>query len=161
MKVADLIRSRMEASEPQDTILAFLRTIDGKKINKRHVEKLREQIGDNEIRLSHRFGMTSLQWGGYHRTGGNILLAHSEKNVVVDIAYVLEHNAAYYSAKDERNEKRQQALSQPEKCAELDDAIANFRAAEAKLKALMGQDIFQPDDYRIQKHLVEGVSLDD
>ena len=165
MKVADLIRSRMEASEPQDTILTFLRTIDGKKINKRHVEKLREQIGDDEIRLSHRFGMTSLQWGGYHRTGGkqggDILLAHSEKNVVVDITYVLEHNAAYYSAKDERNEKRQQALSQPEKCAELDDAIANFRAAEAKLKALMGQDIFQPDDHRIQKHLVEGVPLDD
>jgi len=165
MKVIDLIRSRIEASEPQDTILAYLRTIDGKKINRRHVDKLRELTGDDELRLSRRFGMTSIQWGGYGRTGGtqggDMLLAHSDKNVVVDVERILEHNQAYFGAKDKRNEKRQQALSQPEKCADLDTAIAEFQAAEAKLKALLDDDLFQPDNHCIQKHIVEGVPLDD
>lgn len=160
MKTIDLIRSRIEASEPQDTILTFLRTIEGKRINRTHVEKLRAQVGDADLRLRHQYGMTDLEWGGYTRSdgrqGGSLLLAHREKNVVVDVAYILEHNAAYYSAKDERNKTRQQALAQPEKCAALDQAIADYKAAQVRMVKLLGDDIFDPDRLDIEKKLIEG-----
>lgn len=134
---AQIIAECREPSEPQDTILDFLRTINGKKINKRHVRKLKELTGHN-VGLDKQCGMTTIYWGNYKvtqgREGGELLLAHSDKNVVVDVDFILKKNPAYFSAKDERNAQRRDLLeNHQDDLKEIDAAVKGFYQAKERL----------------------------
>jgi hypothetical protein len=159
--VAEFIRLRIEPDEPQTSALAFLKSIDGKRINKTHLAKLNAQVPGYEFRLRYVANMTNLEWGGYGRAnnpdpGGSLLLAYTTVSVVVDAAWVEEHNTAYFSAAVERNKARQQTLAQPAKCQALDQAIADYLRAKEALKALLADPLFRPDSSAIETHLVGG-----
>lgn len=152
MTTEDIIRSNIEPNEPADSILAFLRTIEGKKITQRHVEKLREQLHNQDVRLRKQYGMTFLHWS----KDDSLLLDHSETNVTIDIDRIFRHNAAYYSARDERNAVRRQALAQPAKCDELDKTIKAYNQAKKNLVDMLDDPLFDPDRFTIREQLVEG-----
>jgi hypothetical protein len=159
--VAEFIRLRIESDEPQTSALAYLKSIDGKRITKVHLAKLNALVPGYEFRLHYVANMTNLEWGGYGRAsdpdqGGSLLLAYTTVNVVVDAAWVEEHNTAYFSAAVERNKARQQALAQPDKCQALDQAIADYLRAKEALKALLADPLFRPDSSAIETHLVGG-----
>jgi hypothetical protein len=151
MLIQEIIESRIESNEPQDTILAYLKENDGKKLTVRDAKKLSELTGQ-EIHIDKRFDMTHIEWGTYQQrrvTGGSsLLVAYSEKNVVIDANWIEEKNPAYFSAKDERNEKRQEMLAQPEKMAELQIKIGEYKAAKEAMEDLLDE---FPDIYKIQE----------
>jgi hypothetical protein len=150
MTVKEIIESRIEVSEPQDTILAYLKENDGKKLTVRDAKKLSELTGE-EITIDKRFGMAHIEWGTWQerqKGGRSLLVAYAEKNVAIDVAFVEEHNRAYFSAKDERNQKRREMLADTEKMALLETKIAEFLAAKDAMENLLEQ---FPDHYEIEK----------
>jgi hypothetical protein len=153
--LVDLVKSRMEPTEPADTILKILTENNGKRLDKRIVDKLQLATGQ-KIRDRRQYGMTSLTYGGYDETGGRqggcLYLAHQEKNVVIDVEYVKEHNPAYFKARDERNADRIALLTQPEEFKELAMWINHYIEAVANIKRLTEFGApFQHDSYAIEK----------
>lgn len=152
-QLTQLIEDRIESPEPQTTILNYLRSINGKRINKRHIDELRRLTGDDRIYLSKRYGMANIEWGGYGLSGGNkggsLLIAYSEKNIEVDADWIKEKNPAYFDASVQRNERRQAVLKRPDLIEELAANIDIFQQAKANIEQLLDGP-FEPDRYSIQ-----------
>ncbi len=163
--VREIINQAIEPNEPADSILAFLKANDGKRVDKRLIDKIAAETGDETIRLDKAHGMTRIEWGGWRRyggkEGGQLLLSHSDKNVVVDAAWVEEKNPAEFRARDERNAKRQQVTD--EECSHLDEAIYLFKAARNKVRTMLAYEgKFEPDRHRIlEEHKINWQALDD
>lgn len=124
--------SGMEDTKIPEKILAYLATKDGKKLTARDEPHLKQIEPECYIRKS--AGMTTICWGGYHRSGGNqggsLLIAYAEGAPTIDAKWVEERNPAYFSAAKERNAKRQAILADPksaevfaELAAAIDDTI--------------------------------------
>lgn len=147
-KIKQVIESRIESTEPQNTILQFFRDNAGKRITKLHIQKLREITGE-EISLNKSYGMTHLEWGGYSisrgRSGGRLLLSHSTTNVVIDPDVMVNQNIAYFSALEERNTKRHENLSSS-KIEALAKAIEAYKLAKKELGSQIEDFV---DDYAI------------
>jgi len=149
--IKDILTSRMEDTTVADAIRAYFERHAGKRITERDVQKMMAQeAGAPDLRMRKAYGMTHLEWGGYSQTGGNqghsLLIAYAEKNVVMDPAFLLEHNTSHYSGRDERNAARQAALTNSGLLDALEAAIARQHAAydalmavETEVKALMEQ----------------------
>jgi len=152
-QLTQLIEDRIESLEPQTTILNYLRAINGKRINKRHIDELRRLTGDDSIRLSKRHGMANIEWGGYSLSrgnkGGSLLIAYSEKNIEVDADWIKEKNPAYFDASVQRNERRKAVLKRPDLIEELAANIDIFQQAKANIEQLLDGP-FEPDRYSIQ-----------
>jgi len=157
MNTASLVRSRLESNEPQDTILEVLRKYDGKRLTTRHAEKINQAIPALDCRISKRYGMTAIEWGNYWSsggtTGGSLHMAHCDINVVIDVAFILEKNKAYFSAKDTRNETRQKALADPVTCAAVDAAIQRYQEAKGVMETLLLNPAFDADRSFIEKEI--------
>ncbi len=139
MTLKELIESRIEPLQPQGYIRDHFTERNGKPFTLRDITKLNEAHPGFDFRLKKNFGMTSIEWGKYSQTGGrdggSVTIAYSEKNVVADLAYLLEHNARYFSALNARNERRQKILADPELMARFERLVADYLA----VKALMTQ----------------------
>lgn len=156
ISITDLIESQIEKREPQDAILAYLKTQDGKQLTQRTITKLQELTGDKSIRLRKAFGMTSIEWGSYNATsgreGGSLHCTHTEKNVIIDAKKIEENNARHFSALWRRNELRHKALNDIEAVSELKETIDVYVAARQKLEKLLAYDtVFEPDAYAIRR----------
>ena len=85
--------------------------------------------------------MTHIEWGGYGRSqgtvGGSLLVAYTEGAPVIDVRWVEERNAGYYSAREERNAERRAALGDPEALLRAAEAIAMIRSAGRALANLL------------------------
>lgn len=128
--IREVILANIEPTEPQDTILAWLKAnADGQRITERHIEKLRKVTGNNSIRLRKNFGMTHIEWDRDKGSPGSLLLAHKTVNVVIDADEIREKNPAYFSALAERNTVRQQTLQDEKAIAELERQIGIFKEA--------------------------------
>jgi hypothetical protein len=127
----ELVLRRVEAEEPQRTILKFFQDNDGKRITQHHVEKLRQLTGRADLRLSKRYGMTNLEWKDGENTR-SLILAWSEVNVIMDAVLLEEKNAGYFSALDERNVKRNQVLSDSCLIDAVDMAVERYRRLRAE-----------------------------
>lgn len=146
----EFIESQIEPTEPFDLLRTFLESNNGKRLDKRLIDKLNDIIPHREFRIANTAGMTLLQFGGYgrhqdDRQGGSILMSHQTKNVYVDVAYMLEHNTCYYSARDARNATRRKLLAGTSAISKTEGLIRNFLAVRAALKEALANDLFAPD----------------
>ena len=110
-------------------------------------------------------GMTHLENRDYWTTQGNsangvsILMAHQVSGVVINCAYVREHNPSYFSGRDERNENRRKALADDAACEAMAEALneaeaarAAFAAALAKVEALSAYDVGPVGPFNADRH---------
>lgn len=147
--VKDVISAGLEPLEPQTAILAFLEANDGKRLDKRLLEKLNAAVPGHNIRMHQIASMTHIEWDDYGGrggpwagpkpanipAGGSLLMAYRLKNLTVDVAFVKEHNIAYFGAAMARNEKRNAMLADDAACRELEATIRQFIEARDKLRA--------------------------
>ena len=125
-KIRHIIQDSMEDASTPQAVLNVLQMHDGKPLTKRIVEPLNKATGLDDIRICRHYGMTSIEWGGYSRhqgrKGGSMLVAHSEKNVVIDCEKIKELNPCYFYASSERNEKRESLLND----GKIGNALSRF-----------------------------------
>lgn len=115
-QIAECIRSHMEPTEPINTVFAFLKEHEGKRVDKRLCDKLSEVI-EMPVRITQIANMTSLEWGNWESfcndgvgVGGKLLMAYKTKYVNVDNAFIHEYNTQYTKGLPERNAQREQLL---------------------------------------------------
>lgn len=115
-QVLETLAANRESEEP-DAILAVLKAHDGKQLTVRLLDKL--PGGSERWHISKSAGMTHLTEWRYTRTGGregmSFLMAYSTTSVVIDAAWVEEHATCYFSARRERNAKRDRVLTGPDR----------------------------------------------
>lgn len=134
-----LLMYQMETDPLPRKILEALREYDGKPLTVRHINKFKEAI-DESIYLRKCHGTTHIGWGKYRQTdakeGGELLIAHTEKGVVIDVeAIEHDHNARYFRAADDRNLNRTQILADETlKLWNLAKAMIEFDAAYTNAK---------------------------
>jgi len=161
---ADDVRAKLlaerESDEP-DAVLAVLKAHDGKQLTKRLLAKL--PGGEARWLIRQVAGMTSLEDRDYLHSSGNrgihLLVAYQLTSVVIDAAWVEEHNAGYFAARRERNRLREAAAASPEACQHFADTLTAFArskealdAARADLDRLTGYGSpFSPDQYGWQQ----------
>ncbi len=155
-KLRELIESRMEPTEPQNSILALLKAREGKRIDKRLIAMLNTAVPGHDIRLSLQYGMAKIAWGGWGLydsgdVGGALFLSGGTKNLCVNTADILERNCAYFSALVERNEKRRAALNSAYDLRILEEAINAYIQARDRLKERLSLDCFSSDNSAIEK----------
>lgn len=162
----DVLRMVSENAEPSSvpaSVLAVLKREDGKLLTKRLLAKL--PGGESNWRIRHVAGMTYLDSMDSVRSGGSsgysFFLAYAEKNVTIDVPFVLDRNAAYFGARETRNARRAQvdpgaARTMADALNAVADARAKLALAEEALDELTETDSpFGPDRY-FWKGLVEG-----
>lgn len=140
------IMYQMETDPLPRQILEALREHDGKNLTMRHINKFKETI-DDSIYLRKCYGMTHIGWGNYRQTdakeGGELLIAHAEQCVVIDVEKI-EHelNARYFRAADSRNLSRTILLADESlKLRDLAKSMIAFHDAhESVQKALKRAD---------------------
>jgi hypothetical protein len=142
-QLKQLIHDKLEPIEPADTILRILQENDGKRLDKRIIDKIQAACPDWQIRDQRRFGMTQIAWGKSHyphEEYGSLLIDHHIKCVSVDAAAVYYNNPAYFSARDKRNRQRQEILIQREGFFQnITTTINRFLAAQEDLVKLFDQ----------------------
>lgn len=160
--VIAVVKERMESNAP-DAILAVLKEHEGKQLTKRILPKL--PGGEAEWLIRQNARMTHLENRSCQRSQGSapggisFLMAYSEKNVMIDVKFVLEYNKCYFAAREERNAKRMQVLKSPvlsTQMAEVMNEVLAARKALAKAEGRMAEltkygEPFSPDDYVFQK----------
>lgn len=110
--VLKTLAAQRESDEP-DTILDILKQHDGKRLTVRLLDKL--PGGPDRWRITHSASMTYIQEHKYGRTGGRegycFFMAYATTSVVIDVKYIEEKNTCYFSARRERNAKRDAILN--------------------------------------------------
>ena len=140
-KIHDILTAGREASEPQNKILAYIASRDGKKLTKRDEKIMRETI-DPSIYFGNSTGrMPHVEWGNYSRTGGkeggSLLLEYTDSAPIANSAWVREHNARHFDAAVKRNEARDRALADGLSLLRAARAIDALNASRAELEALI------------------------
>jgi hypothetical protein len=158
MSIKELIESRIEDNSIATKIITLLERHNQKPLTKRHIDELKTKV-DDSIYLSKRFGMTHIEWkqNGDDRS---MLISHAIKNVKVDTVDIVDRNQGYFGASRERNLKRRATLQKPERMAQLEQLIADFKSARHLLETALehGGD-FCPDRHTIMEtfDLNEGI----
>lgn len=152
----EIIEESFESTEPQNTILDFLKKREGKRINTKHLEELQKLINDHVVLYKDDYSCY-LEWGRYRanqgKTGGEILLARHGVNVIIDTQFIQEANVRYFSALEIRNERRKKLLS-PEyenKLFVLEAFIKQFKHIESQIYDIICEETFDPVAYRIRE----------
>jgi hypothetical protein len=132
--VLAFLKAQRESDEP-DAILEILKQHDGKPLTKRLLPKL--PGGEERWRIIQHATMTHLETRDYGRTGGNtgihLLMAYQTTSVVIDAAWVEEHNPAYFKGRRERNEKRDRAMSDSALLQSMAHRLNSYATAKARL----------------------------
>lgn len=132
--VLAFLESQLESNEP-DAVLAVLVERNGKPLTKRLLAKL--PGGEAEWRLSQTAGMFHLETRNYGRSDGNtgihLLIAYQITNVMIDAAWIEEHNPAYFEGRRNRNALRDATMGDPVLLQSMADALNSYEAAKAKL----------------------------
>lgn len=120
--IAQLTEASIEPTEPWDTILTYLRSIDGKKLTKRDIPKIEALTGPIRLYIREEYGNLYLAWWRPTTTG---TYAGGEWDTLtidrggmkggtsrtIDAAKIERDNACHFAAKYERNAKRAQLLA--------------------------------------------------
>jgi len=145
-EIQELIKQQIEPIDPAKNIREVLKEFEGKLVSKRIIARLTEAWGEHRFRLRRQYGMTHLEWGDYGQymepkegeyPGGSLLLAHSEKNVLVDMIYLDEHNQAYFGAAVSRNRNRNRASRNLLNLTRLAFVINQHHRIQSELKELL------------------------
>ena len=129
-----LLRDTMEPTIPPDTILAQAMMHKGKPLTKRHVDAMNASAPGYGFRIDKIAGMTSIVWGDWARSngtgpGGSVLIAYQIAGAILDPVWVREHNAAYYDARDTRNNQRRALLADDDEAMHLGRLVDSAREA--------------------------------
>lgn len=147
MKVKQLIEDRIEDNTVAVKIIEVLERHNQKPLNKRHIDELKTKVHDT-IYLSKRFGMTHIEWNdGKERS---MLISHAIKHVKVDTVDIVDRNQGYFNALRERNKKRRAILAKPERIAELEQLIDDFKKAQHLLKTALEHG----GDFETERHTI-------
>lgn len=135
--VSDFLLERTESDLP-DKILECLRSYTGKAVTTRILDKL--PGGKNEWRLRRQYGMTHLENNAYWRSSGSaeggisLLLAHTEASFTFDANDMVQRNAAYFSARKERNHTRMEARNDAAKLDRMAAVLNRIERATQELQ---------------------------
>jgi hypothetical protein len=136
--VADILQNQWENDIP-DQVLNALRPMNGKNITTRILDRL--PGGKDVWRLTRNYGMTHIEnrdyWhsSGNSREGVNLLVDWRTDSFPLDIAALEKNNAAYFSARKERNHSRMEARNNRELLTSMADAMNKIEAANKALEA--------------------------
>jgi len=148
--VRDFVLAHRESDEP-DAVLAILKAHDGKQLTKRLLAKLpgdtnlsgKPNSGEDRWRIRQVASMTSLEDRAYWSTQGNggihLLIAYQLTNVMIDAAWIEEHNPAYFKGRRERNASRDKIVNSSSMLALMADTLNAYAAAKAKLDEARNQ----------------------
>lgn len=136
---ADLIALiQDEPMEPGCSILNALKQHDGKRLTKLVVEKVSAAVGV-PVTIAQSATMTYLEWGGFRNSGGKrggqMFIAYAVKNVVIDIAFILEHNRGMFDAREERNKKRAELRTKQELFVKIINLAESLKVIRKDLDA--------------------------
>lgn len=159
-KVAEIIQAHIEPTEPQGQILAFFKANEGKRLDKRFMDKLKAHLGRQDVRYDYIAGMTNIVWGNRadmtsKAPSGSLLVGYaSEGSLVSDAAKLEDRNIAYFGAAVSRNEARQRSLADVAGQEEILALAEQLRTVKARLKEIFayGTD-FNHDEYSIRQAL--------
>ena len=114
--LTNFILDKMEDERTPNAIVDLLRQFDHRPLTVTHQKRLQESVDETCI-IRRQYGMTHIEWGKYGHyaendlpSNGSLLVAHSEKNVVIDVDWIIQNNAAYFEARVERNNQRKAVL---------------------------------------------------
>lgn len=134
--IKEAILAQMENPEPARTILNALKPFEGKRLNKRIIAAVQDKLPDYRVYTSERMGWCSLVAYKDNKET-RLTLAHQEKNVVVDTAFILEENRRDYSALDERNQERERLMKDEVNLYCVAEAINHYNNAADALKNVL------------------------
>jgi len=136
-----MIRDNIEDEETPARVLAWARENDGKGLRRNNIPE--------GFFIRKQYGMTNLQQPCYMNTGGreggSYLLAHSETGVTISVEYLLDHNPAYFAARQKRNAQRAEMLADPETLARVARLVTE--AADTRAAFLAGIDSLNFPDF--------------
>lgn len=114
-ELARVVESKLEDTDTPAAILAILKTKEGKKLDKRVIDKLNAELPGLNIRKGLVASMTKIIYGDYYQTdgakGGNLLIGYDSDTI--DTNWILEKNPAYFRAALQRNSERRAFLADP------------------------------------------------
>jgi hypothetical protein len=162
-RIKFILESNLETDPIPGKIRAFLEKHDGKKLTKREAKKMQEEIDPSICIRTSGVGMFTshyICWDG--RQTGIILDSltldmKATRNVLrggayIDVNAFEDRNAAYFSARDERNAQRRKALADDTALQACAEAIIMMTEAQATLKALFGYgEPLHVESYAIEK----------
>lgn len=134
-QVRSVIESGIEDTNFTYGLLDFLQEFNGKRFDKRVVDKLKA-VYDRVYLEKTSYGGTYLKIGDY-----SFIVSHANVNVVVDVAFIEEKNFCYFGAAIARNEKREKSLKNDinlEAMANTINAINNNIAAFRDMTSCSG-----------------------
>jgi hypothetical protein len=170
-QIRKIIQNNIESNEPADTILRILKENEGKRLDKRVIDKMQAAIPNWWIRDCREYGMTQIKWAvrwdsekhqniptPEGQTEGSLLVAHEVKYIYINSEEIKGKNPAYFSARDERNSQRREILEQREGFFQnIVRPMNKFAEAHEELKNLFNSLEGFPDKYDVEK-LVPKVS---
>lgn len=112
--IVNLLEAGMEETDIPDAIAAYADKRVGKPVTVKDAEALERQLGVH-VRISKRFGMTSVAWTRttWNAEDGSILISHDDTNVRwPDSATIQQKGVAHFAAAKERNTKRRALLAE-------------------------------------------------
>lgn len=153
--IRDGIKS--ERIERANKFLGAIREFDGKPATDRTAKLIGEKMGER-VYLSTQYGMMHLKLEsspGNEHDYVDLLLAHQVTGVKIDSESIREKNTAYFSAAEDRNERREESLEKVELMEELQDQIdiANRAVARILELTMSHRAPFETDWVGIQKLL--------
>ena len=128
-QIVSTILGSIEPTEPVDTIFRVLQENEGKRLDERLINKIRQATGDDSVRKSSDFGMARIIWKS---SPSGFLCAYAEKNVYIDSSWIKEHNTWAFEARDKRNINRKKDLENLEAIKELADSVNALKVAKVR-----------------------------
>lgn len=150
-----IIESKIEDVDSPQKVIDCLAPFNGKKITKRHAEKLSAALGGKKVKLVRVHGMTSLDIGDYSlsrgRRGKRFYVSHEETNVVINTDSIIGLNPCYFAGANERNKARRALLADSERLSRLVKAINAYRESCREMVNALGEHDTNADLYAIEE----------
>ena len=155
-QIREHIRSRMEDADTPRIIVEVLRQFEGKRLDKRVIDKMIERGVDRPVLRKQTtrapYRLVHIIWGDYGvGNGGYLYVSHQNSgHVTIVTDDIIEHNPSYFDARVERNNKRQRIIDDPDALEMLATAMNNFAAAKQNLQNILAIDgTFDFDRYSL------------
>lgn len=137
--LAAVLRTRMEQDSKPARIIKCLDPYDGQPLTSEFTLAIRQAAEVPSLRIRGMLGPTYFEWTERLGVIGTLLIADSVDSapVIINIAGIVNKNAADLAARELRNRARSRVLEDPDLMAECAEAINAFKQAEAKLNRLL------------------------
>ncbi len=147
--IQQLLTEALNYDETADNILAILQEHNGKRLDKRIIDKIK-LVAPN-VYMNKTWSYTYIEWGGHRNSGGNkggeLTIADYVKNVIIDIKWIEERNKNYFAGKVNKNKEIQSLLNNMKLRKEMEETIQNYQDVKVNLDKML--DKFEVIKYKI------------